>query len=76
MHYIYQHVDQFYDFQGLHQFKAKFHPEWSPRYLVYPGAASLPAVAIALIRADSGDGFVRSYARSVLEARAPVPLRD
>ncbi len=66
MHYVYQHVRQFYDFQGLHQFKAKFQPEWSPRYLVFPGPASLPAVAVALIRADSGDDFVRTYARSVI----------
>jgi len=54
LHFIYEHVNQFYNFKGLHAFKEKFHPEWSPRYLIYPGAASLPAVAAALIRADSG----------------------
>jgi len=55
LHYIYEHVNQFYNFKGLHTFKEKFHPEWSPRYLIYPGAASLPAVAAELLRADSGD---------------------
>lgn len=55
LHYIYEHVNQFYNFKGLHAFKEKFHPEWSPRYLIYPGGASLPAVAAALIRADSGN---------------------
>lgn len=55
LHFIYEHVNQFYNFKGLHAFKEKFHPEWSPRYLIYPGAASLPAVAAALIRADSGN---------------------
>jgi phosphatidylglycerol lysyltransferase len=55
LHFIYEHVNQFYNFKGLHAFKEKFHPIWSPRYLIYPGAASLPAVAAALIRADSGN---------------------
>jgi phosphatidylglycerol lysyltransferase len=55
LHYIYEHINKFYNFKGLHAFKEKFHPEWSPRYLIYPGAASLPMIAAALIRADSGD---------------------
>lgn len=57
LHYIYEHIYHFYNFKGLHAFKNKFHPQWSPRYLVYPGAASLPAVALALIRADSSADF-------------------
>jgi hypothetical protein len=39
-------------------FKAKFHPAWLPRYLVYPGAASLPMVAIALIPAATFRGRI------------------
>jgi phosphatidylglycerol lysyltransferase len=66
LHYIYEHVNQFYNFKGLHQFKEKFHPHWSPRYLAYPGMASLPAVAIALIRADSGDDFAGEYLRDLI----------
>lgn len=54
MHFIYEHVDQFYNFKGLHAFKEKFHPEWSPRYLIYPGAANLPQAWLAVIQADSG----------------------
>jgi len=54
LHYVYEHVNQFYNFKGLHEFKAKFDPTWSPRYLVYPGVASLPAVTIAMMRADAG----------------------
>jgi phosphatidylglycerol lysyltransferase len=57
LHYIYEHIYHFYNFKGLHVFKNKFNPQWSPRYLVYPGSASLPAVAIALIRADSGNSL-------------------
>ncbi len=52
--FIYEHVNRFYSFKGVHDFKDKFGPRWEPRYLVHPGAASLPAVALALILADSG----------------------
>lgn len=54
LHYVYEHVNQFYNFKGLHEFKAKFDPTWSPRYLVYPSVTSLPAVTIAMMRANSG----------------------
>ena len=52
--FIYEHVNRFYSFKGVHAFKEKFAPRWEPRYLIHPGAASLPAVALALILADSG----------------------
>ena len=69
LHYIYEHIYQFYNFKGLHAFKSKFHPEWSPRYLVYPGAASLPAVALALIRADAHSDRLEDYVRELFERR-------
>jgi phosphatidylglycerol lysyltransferase len=61
LHYIFEHVSQFYNFKGLHSFKEKFHPIWSPRYLIHPGPASLPLVAIALMRADSGDNLLEEF---------------
>ena len=61
LHYIYEHVNQFYNFKGLHEYKEKFHPTWSPRYLIYPTPASLPQVVLAMIRADSGDDMLSSY---------------
>jgi phosphatidylglycerol lysyltransferase len=72
LHYIYEHVNQFYNYKGLHAFKAKFDPEWSPRYLVYPGPTSLPAVAIALVRAHVGDDFVREYLTDWIAERRNV----
>lgn len=54
IHFIYEHIDQFYNFKGLHAFKEKFHPAWRPLYLSYDGAAGLPLVAAAIVRADSG----------------------
>lgn len=53
--YLYRHLNQFYNFKGLHDFKEKFQPEWEPRYFIYPGLTSLPEVVVALIRVDSGD---------------------
>ena len=58
LHYVYEHVNQFYNFKGLHDFKEKYRPEWSPRYLIFPGYASLPAVGLALQSAMTGESFV------------------
>jgi phosphatidylglycerol lysyltransferase len=55
LHYLYQHLNRFYNFKGLHAYKDKFRPHWEPRYLVYPSLAALPDIVVALIRADSGD---------------------
>jgi phosphatidylglycerol lysyltransferase len=55
MHYLYAHLGRFYNFQGLHQYKDKFHPHWESRYLVYPSLSALPDVVMGLVRADSGD---------------------
>ena len=41
----------FSNFRGLFLFKQKFHPAWSPRYLIFPGIFSLPLAGLALFRA-------------------------
>jgi phosphatidylglycerol lysyltransferase len=51
---VYRHGEHFYNFQGLQQYKDKFHPEWSPRYLVGPGGAALPGVLGDLAALISG----------------------
>jgi phosphatidylglycerol lysyltransferase len=61
LRFIYRHINYFYNFRGLHNFKEKFDPEWSPRYLIYPGIVYLPAATLAIIRADAGDDFLREY---------------
>lgn len=65
LHFIYEHVNQFYNFKGLHEFKGKFHPDWSPRFFIFPGPASLPAVATTLNRASSGDAFILDYLKGL-----------
>jgi hypothetical protein len=44
-------LDAFYHFNSLFAFKRKFQPEWVPVYLAYPGAASLPKIGYAIVRA-------------------------
>ncbi len=61
LRYVFDHVKQFYNFKGLHDFKDKFGPTWSPRYLIYPNAAALPAVGTALIRANTGNDLLGGY---------------
>lgn len=55
IHYLYQHLNQFYNFKGIHAYKDKYRPHWEPRYLVFPSLVALPDVVVALVRADSGD---------------------
>ncbi|HMR65896.1 MAG TPA: phosphatidylglycerol lysyltransferase domain-containing protein [Anaerolineae bacterium] len=69
LHFIYEHVNQFYNFKGLHEFKEKFHPTWQPRYFVLPDLASLPAAGVALTRASSGDDFVVNMMSDWLKKR-------
>ncbi len=61
LHYIYEHVNQFYNFKGLHAFKTKFHPNWMPRYLVYPNATSLASIALGLNSASNSGSIMRDY---------------
>jgi phosphatidylglycerol lysyltransferase len=56
LRYIYAHISRYHYFKGVQEYTAKFHPAWSPRYLVYPGAANLPRVAYAIANADAGVG--------------------
>ncbi len=34
---MFRHGEHFYNFQGLRNYKSKFNPEWSPKYLASPG---------------------------------------
>lgn len=61
LHFIYEHINQFYNFQGLHKFKEKFTPAWEPRYLIYPGAAALPGLLTALVKVHSSENFMWEY---------------
>jgi phosphatidylglycerol lysyltransferase len=42
--YIFRHGEHFYNFQGLRQYKDKFHPQWHPKYLASPKGLMLPRI--------------------------------
>lgn len=50
---IYHHINRFYNFKGIHDFKMKFKPKWVPQYLVYTRAIDLPTVWFAMVRANT-----------------------
>ena len=56
-----EYFKRFINFRGLHTFKEKFHPRWEPRYVVYPGVASLPGIMTTLLRVNSDGNFLWNY---------------
>ena len=56
--FLYEHGEALYGFQGLRAYKEKFHPEWEPRYLVYPGGLTLPRI-LADVSALIAGGYRR-----------------
>ncbi len=54
-HLIFTHGERMYNFEGLRNYKDKFHPEWEPRYLAYPaGRIGLPRALLDVSRLISG----------------------
>ncbi len=51
---VFRHGEHFYNFQGLRQYKAKFNPVWTPRYLACPGGIALPRVLTSIATLISG----------------------
>lgn len=50
---IYAFTNRFYSFSGLRQYKQKYNPVWSPRYVVYPRDTWLLLDMIAIYRVDN-----------------------
>lgn len=52
--------ERFYNFQGIRDFKERFHPEWEPRFLVSPGGTARPIVLanIAGLIAKGAGGII------------------
>lgn len=52
---IFKRFETFYDFRSLFDFKDRFEPRWEPVYLAYGDPSTLPAVAVAILRAHLPD---------------------
>jgi phosphatidylglycerol lysyltransferase len=50
----FRHGEHFYNFQGLRQYKDKFDPVWTPKYLASPGGFALPVILANLATLISG----------------------
>lgn len=50
LHEMYEHMNRVFSYKGLHAYKDKFNPRWEPRYLVYESGATLPLIALAIVR--------------------------
>lgn len=55
---LFQHGENWYNFQGLRLYKEKFGPEWVPRYMAYQNAWEWP-VAIGYVSALIAGGWGR-----------------
>lgn len=53
-HLLYKYGEYFYNFRGLHDYKKKFSPHWSPRYLACPSGFAIPQVVVNLASLISG----------------------
>jgi phosphatidylglycerol lysyltransferase len=52
--FVFRHGENFYNFQGLRQYKDKFDPVWQPRYIACPGGMVLPRILANLAALISG----------------------
>lgn len=62
--WLYEHGDAVYAAKGLFRFKDKFAPRWEPMFLAYPGAADVPRIGLAALRAFLPPGAVRELLAS------------
>lgn len=62
--WMYEHGEAVYAAKGLFRFKDKFDPRWEPMYLGFPGAADVPRIALATVRAFLPPGAVRELLAS------------
>lgn len=58
--YIYENFNRLYGYKTLFNFKSKYHPQWSGRYLAYRRLHDLPLIACAMVGIHSpGRGLWR-----------------
>lgn len=71
-HFVFEHGERFYNFQGLRRFKKKFDPDWEPRYIAAPGYLSLPIVLAHVASLTNGQPK-GGYRNETLSAKVQSP---
>ncbi len=46
-------ASRWFQIESLYRFNAKFHPEWLPRYVLFPATKDLPRIAVAALEAEA-----------------------
>jgi phosphatidylglycerol lysyltransferase len=54
---VFERFNQFYQYKSLFKFKAKFHPQWEHKYIVYKNDIDLPSIMLAIVQAHLKDPF-------------------
>ncbi|MGE3610594.1 MAG: phosphatidylglycerol lysyltransferase domain-containing protein [Bacteriovoracaceae bacterium] len=57
---IYKNASSFYNFEGLRNYKEKFHPRWRPKYIATSSAIQIP-MALMHVSALISRGFIGNF---------------
>lgn len=56
---LYERFDRYYGYRNLFDFKNKFHPVWTGRYLAYRGLGNLLPAVVGVVRVHLPSGLAR-----------------
>jgi len=55
--FLFENLNRIYGYKSLFEFKRKYRPTWSGRYVAYRRVANLPRVGLALVRIHAPEGI-------------------
>ena len=55
--FLFENLNHIYGYKSLFEFKRKYRPQWSSRYVAYRRGVHLPLVGLALLRVHSPAGI-------------------
>lgn len=69
---------RWWQIESLYRFNDKFHPQWTPRFIVFPAARELPRITLAALEAEgfAGRPPVLLHALRPTRLACPAPRYD